>query len=1187
MAGRLSFSIAINLLTDQFKRGVNQVKSLFDKIKSQVLGFAAVLGIGGIGLKNYISTAAEFEASISKLSAVLGTTPEKISDLTDNAKKLGETTKYTAAEASHLQIELAKLGFTRNEILQATESVLKLAQATGVELAEAAALAGASLRMFGAEASESKRYASAMSIATTNSALSFNYLAASLPIVGPVAKAFNFQIEDTLALLGKLADSGFDASSAATATRNILLNLADSGGALAKTLGGPVKTLPQLVSGLQKLRDKGVDLNATLQLTDKRSVAAFNAFLESANKITSLREAITGVEGDLDRMAVTMGDNVKGAMAGLSSAWESLMIKFSETTNSPLKNLIKGITSVLRDIKSGFSGLVAFVTTLVVGKLLQSIIGYFGKYWNFINTTVNKAKVAEEQKLLAAKNRAEAEISYMKTVNDYQKFSNGVRKVSEADVRKAEKALNAASLAEKKAIDAAKVASERATALQTTSVWGKTVKTIKLAFAGIATTLKGLWVAAWPMALITGVGLVIGKLVNMRKEANRIKNIFSEYKKEVDSLGNTEEVIILGQQLKIMNDKAQSQKNINNAQAKLQRMLGVEKKSQEELVGLVAKRVKLLKETARADFHARKIVESEEALKSIGDRTYNGKPIREMAPAWAGARGDRKKEDAFKQKYGITSGIDDVKFVFSGFKHDLNSFIELSKVLKHSKTELEKSTLTVNQEVITGRGKGVTVPDKEKTPLQKQQESYNKQFGELGAELEIGKISQAEYNKALGELNIKMYAQAKGTNDKEVLESEYFQIRKAAAEKAIKEQDKNAALVEFEKVQKGYNDKVKEVQAEYSKNLISEKELNTNIASFSIEAAKSAAGIKGIGDEADVFIATMQMNAKLLTAPVKIKPRDTTFDYKKSKVDIVSENLEKAKELAEKYKEEARSMGQLLEDEVADAMAHVPTLEKALELAQVREDIKNLNKELEETLYSGVKDIASGADRIVSAFANLKDVMNDVDSSEWEKILAIWNAMVNLVDETMSIIKTVEHIAAISEKLSGAKKSQESLEKATAETAATSVAQTAAMEVATQMEMQASQKKTEAATTEMAAKSTAAYAGIPFVGLGLASAQIAAMTALIESASTMVPKYATGGIYMGGTTSGDKGLARLNKGEMILNMTQQSHLFEAINAGNLGGDNHITIGFDKFRVDGKYLEFAINNSRKKQGKKPL
>lgn len=188
-----------------------------------------------------------------------------------------------------------------------------------------------------------------MAIATSKSALSFSYLATALPIVGPVAKAFNCTIEDTLALLGKLADAGFDASSSATATRNILLNLADGSGKLAKALGKPVKTLPELVNGLQSLKDKGVDLNTTLELTDKRSVAAFNAFLTAADKIVPLRNQITGVESELADMANTMGDNVQGAIANLSSAWEAFMLSFSNTTG-PAKEFLNWMADKIRSI---------------------------------------------------------------------------------------------------------------------------------------------------------------------------------------------------------------------------------------------------------------------------------------------------------------------------------------------------------------------------------------------------------------------------------------------------------------------------------------------------------------------------------------------------------------------------------------------------------------------------------------------------------------------------------------------------------------------------------------------------------------------------------------------------------------------------------------------------------------------
>lgn len=347
-----------NILKTNVVSGLNEVRiGVGSMIKGMVGAQAVITGFQKlIGLfKSGVQSIVDFEAANSKLAAILGTTSKNIKDLTTDAQRLGAETKYTASQATALQIELAKLGFSKNEILQSTEGILKFAQATGSELPEAAALAGAALRMFNADTSETERYVSAMAVATTKSALSFSYLQTAMPIVGPVAKAFNFQIEDTLALLGKLADSGFDASMAATALRNIFLNLADSNGQLAKSLGGSVKTLPELVNGLKKLKEQGVDLNTTLELTDKRSVAQFNTLLTNIDALIPLREQITGVEEELGNMANTMGDNVQGAILGLSSAWEAFMLSFMESTG-PAKDVInffaRGIRNIANDLKS-------------------------------------------------------------------------------------------------------------------------------------------------------------------------------------------------------------------------------------------------------------------------------------------------------------------------------------------------------------------------------------------------------------------------------------------------------------------------------------------------------------------------------------------------------------------------------------------------------------------------------------------------------------------------------------------------------------------------------------------------------------------------------------------------------------------------------------------------------------------
>ena len=342
-----------------------------NKIKTVLAGVFVTIGAmitGQIigGLRDAISTIIEFEKKNSTLAAILGTTKKSIKDLTDEARRLGATTSYTAAQVTELQIELAKLGFFKEDIKAMTPSVLKFAKAVDTDLASAATLAGATLRIFNLDAEDTERALSTMAIGTTSSALNFEYLNSAMSTVGPVANSFGFTIEETTALLGALANSGFDASSAATATRNILLNLADSSGKLALALGGPVNNLGDLVKGLKKLNSEGIDLNKALELTDKRSVAAFNTFLNGTDTVLALCDAVTGAEDAFNAMSEEMGDNVQGALNRLSSTIEGVVLRFYES---------KGI---LRD-------LIDLVTLMVEG--VGSIIDMFNK-WGVVTYTV-------------------------------------------------------------------------------------------------------------------------------------------------------------------------------------------------------------------------------------------------------------------------------------------------------------------------------------------------------------------------------------------------------------------------------------------------------------------------------------------------------------------------------------------------------------------------------------------------------------------------------------------------------------------------------------------------------------------------------------------------------------------------------------------------------------------------------
>lgn len=329
--------------TSKAMGAVNAIRTVYMGAAAAVFGLARVFG-------GAINTIKDFEQANANLATILGTNIDGIAQLTKEAERLGRTTEYTASEVTGLQTELAKLGFSQSQIMAMEEPVLHFATAVGTTLPEAAALAGSALRMFGLRASDTDDTLGAMAVATNKSALNFGYIQNALSTVGPVARTFGISLKDTIALLGALANAGFDASSAATATRNILLNMADSSGKLAKALGEPVKTFPEMIAGLQSLNEKGLSLAETLDMTDKRSVSAFNQFLRGAGDAQELRDALENVDGELERIASERMNTLEGATKRLKSAWEGLILS------------MKGSSGFLKQITEDLAGMIQMLT---------------------------------------------------------------------------------------------------------------------------------------------------------------------------------------------------------------------------------------------------------------------------------------------------------------------------------------------------------------------------------------------------------------------------------------------------------------------------------------------------------------------------------------------------------------------------------------------------------------------------------------------------------------------------------------------------------------------------------------------------------------------------------------------------------------------------------------------------------
>ena len=341
--------VKLKLKADEYKKGLDnakgQTKSFTEWVQKnwvKVTGAIAGAVAAVKGLSSAIGIIADFEKANSVLAGVLGKTVDEIKALSDSAEMLGRSTAFTATEVTNLQTELAKLGFGEGQIMSMQKAVLNFATALGVDLSEAAAFTGATLRTFGLRASDTEDALNVLAVASDKSALGFSKLNTAMPIVGPVAKSIGFDIRDTATLLGVLANSGFDASSSATALRNIFLYLADSSSKLTKAIGKPVKTLPDLLDGLDKLKSQGISVGEALELTDKRAVAAFSTLIDGTATARELRSALDDVNGAVDAKAQAQIDNVTGSVALLKSAWEGFILGMKNS-----KGVIKGIIDFL------------------------------------------------------------------------------------------------------------------------------------------------------------------------------------------------------------------------------------------------------------------------------------------------------------------------------------------------------------------------------------------------------------------------------------------------------------------------------------------------------------------------------------------------------------------------------------------------------------------------------------------------------------------------------------------------------------------------------------------------------------------------------------------------------------------------------------------------------------------------
>lgn len=745
-------------------------------------------------------------------------------------------------------------------------------------------------------------------------------------------------------------------------------------------------------------------------------------------------------------------DNIETSVNRLKNTFTQLTqdLKIGEY----FKKIVDWANGMLGNIQTSFMRVVAvIVAAFTSGKIAKAYSSLTQKVVTE-NQKVLANKVQTEQQLeLATAKRVAAEKRYNELSALYSKATNEQKIQYYAKLTAAESAMNKARLREQAGLKAV----EQANAAQMVTRRSVAFNGLKKVAISAIATIRAAFSTILPMAVIGLITNFVMKLVEARKEAKEIKNIFSEYRKEAKSLSTPKEVAMLETSLSVLNDKKSTQDELNKAQSTLNSLLGTEISNQDELNKKVNERIKLLKASAEADFYVNKGLSAQDEINTLYSKYGGAQKMDEKMRL-------RGSFSSFKKSIGIDSQID----------RDFARIQELQKVAADAGWKVDAAV-------------------------------------RAGVDLSGGGGSKSQNTPSGGE-----------------------ESKKKAPE-----------------------------------NIKAERLFIENI-----REAFSGGEVKPITQSP--FIVKQE--------------RDTTFDYKKSQSDILSEEYDLQERYIEKLREDAVSLGEYGKaamSEIYQEEQKLTSLSDALKLAQLKDDIKEMNLSIFEQSIDGVTGFADALDRAARSWSRIANE----DMSGFERMVSIINA---IGDTVKGLIGTWESYKAIQElitKLDAAKAAQLGVSTATEVANISTI--TSAKVAADTAEVASSTAKTTAivagltaqevaAKGVMAAQSTAAYAYIPFAGPALAAGQIATMQGLISAAkiASAIPGFKDGGIVDSIFTSGDRNLIRANGGEMIMTTPQQSKLWGAIEKGQFGSGG----GDVRFVIEGNRLVGILNQMKSKQSR---
>lgn len=371
------FSAGLSKLKKLAKTGVGTVGSVTSKAADVVGKFTSTVatsvatvsaGIGTIGTAA-TRVGMDFEAAMSKVSSISGATGNDLQSLTNKAKEMGATTKFSATESAEAFQYMAMAGWDTKSMLDGIDGIMNLSAADGLDLATTSDIVTDALTAFGLSAKDSTHFADVLATASSSANTNVSMLGESFKYVAPLAGSMNYSIEDVSLALGLMANASVKGSMAGTSLKTALSNLASPTKSMESEMSKLGISMTDSNGNALGLRDIIIQLRekfGKLSETEKAATAStlfgkeamsgmlaiINASDADFNKLT---DNISNADGAAKQMADTLNDNLKGDITIAKSALEGFGITIYETLDTDLRGAVQLGTKYIDELSKAFT----------------------------------------------------------------------------------------------------------------------------------------------------------------------------------------------------------------------------------------------------------------------------------------------------------------------------------------------------------------------------------------------------------------------------------------------------------------------------------------------------------------------------------------------------------------------------------------------------------------------------------------------------------------------------------------------------------------------------------------------------------------------------------------------------------------------------------------------------------------